>query len=230
MSVLIAGHLKVSLLDYPKKVATTVFLRGCNFNCAYCHNHDLIGMEGNEAISEEALFTYLKKRQGVLDGVCITGGEPLMSADLPHFLEKIKAMGYLIKLDTNGSFPKRLKALVERALVDYVAMDIKTSFNTYPKLIDKRGFEAEVRESFIYLNACTLPHEFRTTFIKPLHTIKIAEEMFQEIRGEANYYLQNFKMSEGVKSKVFSPFSAEEMETYLALAKQYLPHASLREL
>ena len=123
--MIISGLQKMTLLDYPGKVACTVFLQGCNFRCPFCHNSDLLGNEGPEPISEETLFAFLKKRVGLLDAVCITGGEPTLQKDLPQLLRKIKELGYLVKLDTNGNRPDVLKAVVEAGLVDYVAMDVK---------------------------------------------------------------------------------------------------------
>lgn len=230
MSVLIAGYSKVSLIDYPGKVATTVFLSGCNFTCGYCHNHSLIDFYENKPALYEAFFSYLKKRQGLLDGVCITGGEPLLSKDIYDFVKKIKDLGYLIKLDTNGSFPKKLSQLIEEGLIDYVAMDIKTAFPYYHEITGKRDLENKVQESLSILVKSKISYELRTTFIKPLHTMSVVELMFDSIKGNHLYYLQNFKMSDEVKERAYSPFSKEEMETFLSLAKRYLPRASLREI
>lgn len=192
MSVFVAGFTKVSLIDYPKKVATTVFLSGCNFSCGYCHNKSLIPKMRGESNQKDAFFAYLKKRQGLLDGVCITGGEPLLSEGIVPFIEEIKALGYLVKLDTNGSFPTILERLVHLALLDYVAMDIKTAFPFYHEVTGKKEFEGKVKESLDLLASASVAYELRTTFIKPLHSKEKVEMMFEAIKGKHLYYLQIF--------------------------------------
>lgn len=168
--MVIAGLQKMTLLDYPGKVACTVFLQGCNFRCPFCHNSDLLGKEGPEPIPEETLMAFLKKRVGLLDAVCVTGGEPTLQKDLPRLLEQIKALGYLVKLDTNGFRPQVLKALVEAGLIDYVAMDIKNCPARYGETaglpnMDLAGIEASMR----YLLGGAVEFEFRTTVADELH-------------------------------------------------------------
>lgn len=168
--MIISGLQKMTLLDYPGKVACTVFLQGCNFRCPFCHNSDLLGNEGPEPIPEETLLTFLNKRIGLLDAVCVTGGEPTLQKDLPVLLTKIKAMGYLVKLDTNGNKPDVLKALVEEGLVDYVAMDIKNSPARYGETAGVPKMDiSHVEESIRYLLSGAVDFEFRTTVADELH-------------------------------------------------------------
>ena len=168
--MIISGLQKMTLLDYPGKVACTVFLQGCNFRCPFCHNSDLLGNDGPEPISEETLFKFLQKRVGLLDAVCVTGGEPTLQKDLKELLTKIKALGYLVKLDTNGNRPEVLKDLVEAGLVDYVAMDIKNSPARYGETAGVPNMTlAHVEESIRYLLSGKVDFEFRTTVADELH-------------------------------------------------------------
>jgi len=169
--MIISGLQKMTLLDYPGKVACTVFLQGCNFRCPFCHNADLLGNVGPEPIPEETLMAFLKKRVGLLDAVCVTGGEPTLQPELPDLLRKIKDLGYLVKLDTNGNRPAVLKALVEQGLVDYVAMDIKNCPARYGETAGIPGMTlSHVEESIRYLLSGNVDFEFRTTVADELHT------------------------------------------------------------
>lgn len=167
---MIAGLQKMTLLDYPGKVACTVFLQGCNFRCPFCHNSGLLEGGGQQAITEEELLAFLEKRKGLLDGVCVTGGEPTLQPALPLLLEKIKALGYAVKLDTNGSRPQVLKALVAAGLVDYVAMDIKNCPDRYGVTAGVPNMTLEsVEESMRFLLAGNVDYEFRTTVVQEFH-------------------------------------------------------------
>ena len=167
---MISGLQKMTLLDYPGKVACTIFTQGCNFRCPFCHNSDLLGKEGPETIPVETLMTFLKKRVGLLDAVCITGGEPTLQPGLEDLIVKIKELGYLVKLDTNGNRPEVLKALVEKGLVDYVAMDIKNSPQKYGITAGVPGMNLDrVEESIKFLLAGNVAYEFRTTVAEELH-------------------------------------------------------------
>ena len=167
----IQGLQKLTLLDYPGKTACTIFLGGCNFRCPFCHNAALVtGVEDHENFSEEELFDFLKRRQGILDGVCISGGEPLICPDLDELLKKIRDMGYLIKLDTNGSFPERLIRLVEEGLIDQVAMDLKNSREKYARTVGLGQFDVRpIEESVEYLLEGHVPYAFRTTVVREFH-------------------------------------------------------------
>ena len=166
----IVGIQKMTLLDYPGRVACTVFLGGCNFRCPFCHNSELLDGTAQPVMTDGELLAFLEKRKGLLDGVCITGGEPTLQKDLPELMEKIKAMGYAIKLDTNGYRPEILKALVGQGLVDYVAMDIKNSPDRYAETAGVAQLEIQrIEESMAYLLSGAVDYEFRTTVVRPLH-------------------------------------------------------------
>ncbi len=175
---MIAGLQKMTLLDYPGKVACTVFLQGCNFRCPFCHNSGLLDMAGEEYMTPEELISFLRKRKGLLDGVCITGGEPTLQPGLVELVKAIKAENFLVKLDTNGSRPRVLKTLIENKLVDYVAMDIKNSPGRYGQTVGVPKVSLEgVEESIRFLLAGGVDYEFRTTVMDELHD----ETAMQEI-------------------------------------------------
>ena len=175
---MISGLQKMTLLDYPGKVACTVFLQGCNFRCPFCHNSDLLGKDAPQTIPVEELMAFLRKRVGLLDAVCVTGGEPTLQPGLEDLLTDIKALGYLVKLDTNGNRPQVLKALVEKGLVDYVAMDIKNSPARYGQTAGVPGMSlTQLEESIRYLLAGNVDYEFRTTVAEELHDKTAFEEI-----------------------------------------------------
>lgn len=232
----IGGLQKLTLLDYPGKTACTVFLPGCNFRCPFCHNASLVVPEKlDEGIEEEELFRFLKKRQGLLEGVCITGGEPLLREEIYPLLETIKDCGYQVKLDTNGSFPERVKKAVEAGLVDYVAMDLKNSPAHYKKTI---GFEtskaaantAEIAQSVQYLLKGKVDYEFRTTVVKGLHTVKDMEEIGNWIAGAKRYYIQNFVDSGDLvgSGEWMEPFSKKELSKLLNAVRSKVPNSWIR--
>ena len=171
----LAGLQKTTLLDYPGKVACTVFLSGCNFRCPFCQNSEILD-GGVSDISEEEFFAFLNKRKGLLDGVCVSGGEPLIHADVGEFIGKIKDLGYSVKLDTNGAFPERLKELCGEGLVDRVAMDIKNSPERYAKTAGADVDVGKIKESAAFLMSGEVGYEFRTTVVKQLHR---AEDMLR---------------------------------------------------
>ena len=226
----IQGLQKLTLLDFPGKVACTVFTAGCNFRCPFCHNASLVvNITAEQAIDEETFLEFLEKRKGMLEGVCITGGEPLLQPDIEPFMRKIKDMGYLVKLDTNGSFPEKLKHLVKQGLVDYVAMDIKNSKESYAVTagVEDRFLEA-VEESVSYLKSNPVPFEFRTTVVKHFHTEEEFERIGQWIAGTENYFLQKFKDSGDLINGHVQGCSEEEMEKFLQIVKKYVPKAGMR--
>ena len=226
----IQGLQKLTLLDYPEKVACTVFCAGCNFRCPFCHNASLVTHISEEPeMTEEAFFTFLKKRQGILDGVCITGGEPLLQPDIEDFIRKIKELGYAVKLDTNGSFPTKLKTLVEKGLVDYVAMDNKNSREAYGITAGVEKIDiASVEKSVAYLKEGKVPYEFRTTVVKNLHTKEELQRIGQWIAGAEKYFLQNFVNSGDLINSKVEGCSEEEMKEYLKVVQQYIPETKLR--
>lgn len=226
----IQGLQKLTLLDFPERMACTVFTAGCNFRCPFCHNASLVTHIPAEAdMDEERFFAFLKKRKGILDGVCVTGGEPLLQPDIEEFICKIKELGYLVKLDTNGSFPEKLKELVNKNLVDYVAMDIKNSVEAYGKTIglDTRYSEA-VKESVSFLLEGHVDYEFRTTVTKNFHSLEEFEKIGQWIQGAKRYYLQGFVDSGDLIESNIEGVSKEEMEKFLKKVKAYIPNAKLR--
>lgn len=226
----IQGLQKLTLLDFPEKVACTVFTAGCNFRCPFCHNASLVTHIPAEAeMDEESFFKFLKKRQGILDGVCVSGGEPLLQPDIEEFIRKIKALGYAVKLDTNGSFPEKLKHLVSEGLVDYVAMDIKNSVAMYGKTIgmDAR-FDEAVIESVSFLLDGHVDYEFRTTVTRNFHSEECFEEIGRWIQGARRYYLQGFVDSGDLIEQNIEGVSKEEMEMFLKKVKPFVPNAQLR--
>lgn len=226
----IGGLQKLSLLDYPDRTCCTVFTVGCNLRCPFCHNASMIppSYSGN-IISEDEIFSFLKKRKGLLDGVCITGGEPLLQKDMEPFLSEIKSLGFSIKLDTNGSFPEKLRQLISRGLVDYVAMDIKNSLKKYSKTIGIKNFDlAPIKESVSILMADVIPYEFRTTVVRELHTEEDMLELAQWIQGPEKYYIQNFVDSDDVLTRGLSGYSEKELQNLLQIILPYLPASELR--
>ncbi len=202
----IGGLLKTTLLDYPGHVAATVFTRGCNFRCPFCQNGELLGC-GEEDYSEDEIMAFLKKRSNVLSGVCISGGEPTLQPDLPEFIKKVRAMGYLVKIDTNGTNPSMLKSLIDEGLIDFVAMDIKNSPEKYAETagIENSPHKDEllkaVSESIGILLAGNIPYEFRTTVVKGFHTKEDMEVLSGMIKGAEAYYIQSYRDSENVIQK-----------------------------
>lgn len=197
--MLISGLQKTTLIDYPGKIACTIFLFGCNFKCGFCHNPELVLKNTNPEIDEKEILKFLEKRKGKLEGVCVTGGEPLLSLE-KEFLKKIKSLGYKIKLDTNGSFPNKLKDLIEEKLIDYIAMDIKSSKENYSKTTASKINIKKIEESIKLIHSSGLDYEFRTTIVPGIHDeeeeIKIAEWLNQILKEKPKkYFLQGFKNS-----------------------------------
>lgn len=250
----IAGLQKLTLLDYPGKTAATVFTLGCNFRCPFCHNADLVTPTSNKPslvlLPEEEFFAFLKKRQGLLDGVCITGGEPTLQHDLADFCKQIKDLGFLVKLDTNGSHPAILQHLLDNNLVDYVAMDIKNCPAHYAETVglgatnnasSKFNFEIQpIEESISLLLQGTIPFEFRTTVVGQLHTGTTLQACTQWIASHAekkNYpvqnvawFLQQFVDSDTVLAGEghFTPWSTENLQAALPNLQALLPKTTLR--
>ena len=216
----IAGLQKMTLLDFPGKVACTVFLDGCNFRCPFCHNTPLLDGKAEALMTEEELFAFLQKRKGILDGVCVTGGEPTLQKDLPEFLGKIKAMGYAVKLDTNGYRPEILKAVVEQGLIDYVAMDIKNGPDRYSETTGIPVNLKKIEESIQYLVSDKVDYEFRTTVAEPLHDEQSMEAMAQWLIKTTGgklvkaHYLQAYVHRDTVCFEGLSAPAAETLERF----------------
>jgi len=228
----IGGLQKMTLLDYPGKVAATIFTSGCTFKCPYCHNKDLVFVpDSYEFYDPEDVLTYLEKRKKILDGVCITGGEPLMQEGLTDFIRAIRNMGYPVKLDTNGYYPQRLKELAESGLVDYIAMDIKNCEERYAETVglNPEVFRMEkIRESVDYLISGTTEYEFRTTVIREFHTRQDLLKTAEMIRGCRNYYLQQYNEGPNVIQPGWTAYSRREMEELLEAVREIVPNAELR--
>lgn len=228
--MVIQGLQKLTLLDYPEKVACTVFTAGCNFRCPFCHNASLvIDTYKNKEIPSEEFFDFLKKRQGILDGVCVTGGEPLIQHGIEDFLRRIKELGYAVKLDTNGSFPDKLARIVEAGLVDYVAMDIKNSQESYGRTIGIEDYDLRnIHRSVQYLLGDAVPYEFRTTVVRQFHQRSDFKSIGKWIRGARHYYLQQFVDSGDLIQPGLSGYNKDIMGQALEIVKPYVPNAELR--
>ena len=227
----INGLIKTTLLDFPGRVACTVFTSGCNFRCPFCHNASLVVPEKIEepSLSEQDFFDFLHSRKHKLDGVCISGGEPLIYTDISSFISKIKTMDFEVKLDTNGTYPDRLKALIDEGLMDYVAMDIKSAPDTYPDAIGilEAPIEA-ITESVNLLMKGTIPFEFRTTLVDELHDEAVIRRIGEWIKGAPRYFLQAYVDSDEVIRKGLHACSPEKQDALLSVIREYVPTAELR--
>lgn len=226
----IYGLEKLSLVDYDGKVAATLFTGSCNFKCGFCHNSPLV-LDFNllPEIPLEEIFSYLRKRQSILEGVCISGGEPTLCHDLPEFCEKIKELGYPIKLDTNGTNPQMIKSLYQNGLVDYFAMDIKNNKEDYARIIGFDSFDTKKVEQSVefFLNGGA-PYEFRTTLIKEFHSKENIALIGEWIKGADKYFLQKFKDSESCIQSHLSPVDDSLVLEFLDILKKNIKRVSLR--
>lgn len=228
--MVLGGLQKLTLLDYPGEIAATVFVNGCNFRCPFCHNASLVlPTKLAEGIDEAEFFDFLDSRRGRLSAVCVSGGEPTLYPDLPEFLSKIRERGYLIKLDTNGYRPEVLSSLISAGLIDYVAMDIKNSPESYARTVGRSDFDiTPVMCSLEILRSGELPYELRTTVVRELHTEADIIAIGRWISGTERYYLQPFKDSGDLVGGGLSGYSEAEMKRLLALIRQFVPLAQIR--
>ena len=227
----IHGLQKMTLLDYPGKVACTVFLGGCEFRCPFCHNADLLDVNAPAEMDDEELLRFLKTRTGLLDGVAITGGEPLLRQDLPDLLVRIRDLGYLVKIDTNGDHPARLKKILDEGLADYVAMDVKNSPQRYGETVGIPGFDtARISESIGILLSSDTEYEFRTTVVKQFHDEASFEEIGPWIRGAKRYFLQGFVDRDTVPFVGLEAWSKEEMERFADIVRPFVKNVDIRGL
>lgn len=210
----IAGFLKTTFIDFPDKVASMIFTQGCNLSCGYCHNFELIPFTNESSISEDEVLEHLEKRRNIIEGLVISGGEPTVQFDLPQFMKKVKELGLLIKLDTNGARPEIIQRLIEENLVDYIAMDVKATKDKYSSVTCKTNQEFEkMRESIDIIMNSSVDYEFRTTIIREYHSIDDIREMCEMINGAKNYYLQQYREEDSKQSRNFmSPYSKDELE------------------
>ena len=225
----ISGLQKLTLLDYPGTVACTVFTQGCNLRCPFCHNAPLVTGTPTGQVGEDELISFLSKRRGVLEGVAITGGEPTLYTDLPQLIERIKMLGYKVKLDTNGTNPAMLKKLIVTGLIDRVAMDIKNAPEDYPSTVGVASDMGKITESKELLLSGVIDYEFRTTVVKGIHTKESLVRAAEWIAGAKEYYLQQFINSGNLISpEGLSEYNKEEMLDLLGAVIKYVPRAQLR--
>lgn len=242
--MIISGLQKTTLLDYPEHVAATIFLGGCNFRCPFCHNMDIVELskflvpeENVGKYTQEDIFSFLKKRSGVLDGVCITGGEPTIYKELPNFIRSIKEIRnkendrpFLIKLDTNGTNPEMLKDLIENKLIDYIAMDIKSSIDTYKDVAGVSSDEIpnDVMKSVKIIMNSSIDYEFRTTIVKDYHDENVMRNIGKLISGAKRYYLQSFIDSEYVPNHELQACDKDTLISFVDIMKEYVEIVELR--
>lgn len=228
--MIVCGFQKLTLLDFPGRVAATVFTGGCNLRCPFCHNATLVtDTKETPILATDEVLAYLKKRQGILDGVCVTGGEPTLQVDLPDFLRRLKEMGYAVKLDTNGTSPEVLRRLIAEHLVDYVAMDIKNCREKYGITAGKIPFDlSPIEESVKLLMSGSIPYEFRTTTVRGIHSAADFRAIGTWIAGAERYFLQGFVDSGSLIGGGFEAFTPDEMKQFLAIVRQTIPNAQLR--
>lgn len=228
----ILGLQKLSLVDFPGKVAATVFTGGCDLRCPFCHNAPLVlPGRGTSALDAGGVLDFLASRRGLLDGVVLSGGEPLLQPDAADFLAEVKAMGFAVKLDTNGCHPDALADILDRRLADYVAMDIKNSLEKYPWTVGVPGFDtAPVERSAQLLMEGPAGYEFRTTLVRPFHEVGDMETIGRWLRGARRYYLQAFVDSGDLVGGGCAPFTPEEMEGFLQAARPFFQSVALRGL
>ena len=224
----ISGLQKLTLLDFPGKTACIIFTQGCNFNCPYCHNSELIDIKSSGTIDIDEIMDFLKNRQKLLDGIVITGGEPTIQSDLKEFIIEVRKLGYQIKLDTNGSTPKVLEELLKEGLIDYVAMDIKTVFTDYSNITRIKDSEKNVEKSIELLKKSNIPHEFRMTIIKNRHSIKDIIAVCEFVGPKEKLYLQNFEMSDRVRDKNLESYTKSELTIIQDLLQVIFPNVSVR--
>ncbi len=230
--MILKGLQKLTLLDFPGKMACTVFTGGCNFRCPFCHNASLVlsdRVRESATLPEDEFFAFLGKRRGILEGVCITGGEPTLSPDLIPFLEKIKEFGFLVKLDTNGYRPDILRNVISAGVIDYLAMDIKNSKEKYGLTVGISDFDiSPIEESCNILMSSGIDFEFRTTLTRELHTADDIIAIGKWLAGPEKYFLQTFSDSGDLIKSDFSGYDKSETESLLKLLKSYIPSAEIR--
>ena len=230
--MILKGLQKLTLLDFPGKIACTVFAGGCNFRCPFCHNASLVlgdRLSESPTLSEEDFFAFLKKRRGMLEGVCVSGGEPSLYPDRIPFLIKIKELGYAVKLDTNGYRPNIIREAMAAGAVDYFAMDIKNSRESYARTVGLSDFDiSKIEESVSALMSGSVDFEFRTTLVRELHSEDDVLSIAKWIRGSEKYFLQTFIDSGDLIGTNFSGYNKNETEYLLKLLKPYVPNAQIR--
>lgn len=230
--MIIKGLQKLTLIDYPDKVACTIFTFGCNFRCGFCHNPELIVDDGRPDLKREDIIKFLEEREGLLDAVCITGGEPTINKDLPDFISKIKSMGFLVKLDTNGSNPKMIEELINKKLVDYIAMDIKGPIEIYDEIAEVKVNKEDVKKSVEIIKNRVKNYEFRITVVPTVFKeehVKMIVEWLGDVRA---FYIQNFGNEKNLdeKFKKVEPYRKEQLKKIHNMFKKYFRVCKLRDI
>lgn len=217
--MVICGYEKFSMVDYDEKIACTVFTGGCNFRCPFCHNAPLVvGNVAKERMDEQEVLDYLCKRKGLVDAVCVSGGEPTLQPDLQDFVKRVRDMGYLVKLDTNGTRPDVVKELLDKGLLDYVAMDVKNSPEKYAQTVGLDSVDiSSISKSIELIKTSGVAHEFRTTLIKEFHSASDIEKIADWISGADAYFMQKYKDNEGCISHGFTAFDKSELEPFVSI-------------
>lgn len=227
----IAGFEKISLIDYPGKLSAIVFTYGCNLKCEYCHNPELVTESLDQArlLDQEKILQYLTKRKGKLDAVVITGGEPLLYDDLISFVKKVKELGYLVKLDTNGLLPQKLQKYIKLGLLDYISMDIKYSPDDYIQYTGEAALK-NVRETIKTIMESGLEYEFRTTYVKGIHSLNSSKEIAQMIDGAQLYFIQNFRSGKTINPTLSAAnsFTETELKKLRKEAKPFVKQVEIR--
>ena len=230
-SMVIHGIQKLTLVDYPGHPAAILFTGDCNFRCPFCQNAPLVLSSSSEpVVADEEIFSFLTKRKGMLEGVVVTGGEPTLQSDLIPFLGRLKTLGYLVKLDTNGYRPDVLEKAMESGYVDYVAMDVKTSLDEYPVVAGIKNLDvSRIERSVELLKTGAVDYEFRTTVVEPLHHKENFEKIGELLKGCRRYYLQSFVDSGNIIGKNCFPPSQEQLKNYLKTVSNYIESVSIRD-
>lgn len=225
----IHGLQKMTLLDFPGKVACTVFLGGCDFRCPFCHNWDILDPSTPVIMEEDEFYKFLDKREGLLDGVAITGGEPLLRTGMVDFIKGIKSRGFLVKLDTNGNHPDRLKELVSEGLLDYVAVDVKNNKERYGETVGIPMLDiSKIEETISFLLEGNVPYEFRTTVLRQFHDADSFKGIAEWIEGAEHYFIQSFVDRETVPFSGLEAYSPEELEEFKKLVEPHVKHIDIR--
>lgn len=227
--MVIHGLQKMTLLDFPGKVACTIFLGWCDFRCPFCHNWELIDGSAPAELDDEKLLDFLKKRRGLLEGVAITGGEPMLNKDLPELMRKIRELGYPVKVDTNGNHPEMLRRVIDEKLVDYIAMDVKNSRERYAQTIGLEEFDtSNVEKSIGIIMGSGIEYEFRTTVVEQLHDNDSFKGIGTLIEGADRYFLQKFTDRDTVPFEGLSAPSDDKMREYLETVRPFVKEVQLR--
>ena len=225
------GVQKLTLIDYPGKIACTLFTFGCNFRCPYCHNPELVLDNGIPSIPEEQIMGFLEKRKNFLEGVCITGGEPTLYSDLPEFIKKVKALGFSVKLDTNGTNPKMVKELIDRKLVDYIAMDIKAPLEKYDDVVRVKADKKKIKESIEIIKAFP-EYEFRTTILPDLLSKNDMIAIAKWLSGAKRFFIQQFKPSKTLDKSFLGKrtYTKDELEDIRETIKSFFEVCEIRNV